>query len=56
MPDLFAKRYCCPALKTVSSVLIFVFLVPYSASVYKGLSGLFAMAFGIDFKTCRRAA
>lgn len=42
MPDLFAKRYCCPALKTVSSVLIFVFLVPYSASVYKGLSGLFA--------------
>lgn len=52
MPDFFAKRYCCPALKTVSSVLIFVFLVPYSASVYKGLSGLFAMAFGIDFKWC----
>ena len=52
MPDFFAKRYRCESLKTVSSVLIFVFLVPYSASVYKGLSGLFAMAFGLDFKWC----
>ncbi len=52
MPDFFAKRYCCDSLRTVSSALIFVFLVPYSASVYKGLSGLFAMAFGIDFTWC----
>lgn len=52
MPDFFAKRYCCPALRTVASVIIFVFLVPYSASVYKGLSGLFSMAFGIDFTWC----
>ena len=52
MPDFFAKRYCCPRLRTVSSILIFVFLVPYSASVYKGLSGLFSMAFGIDFRWC----
>ena len=52
MPDFFGKRYCSDTLKIVSSVLIFIFLVPYSASVYKGLSGLFSMAFGIDFKWC----
>lgn len=52
MPDFFAKRYNCPKLKVVASVIIFVFLVPYSASVYKGLSELFAMAFGIDFIYC----
>ena len=52
MPDFFAKRYNCPALKTIASVIIFLFLVPYSASVYKGLSGLFAMTFNIDFTWC----
>ena len=52
MPDFFAKRYNCPTLKVAASVIIFVFLVPYSASVYKGLSGLFSMAFGIDFNWC----
>ena len=52
MPDFFAKRYNSPALKIAASVVIFVFLVPYSASVYKGLSGLFSMAFGIDFTYC----
>ncbi|RGB67264.1 sodium:solute symporter family transporter [Provencibacterium massiliense] len=52
MPDFFAKRYESSALKVVASVIIFIFLVPYSASVYKGLSGLFSMAFGIDFTWC----
>ncbi|HHX14506.1 MAG TPA: sodium:solute symporter, partial [Clostridiales bacterium] len=52
MPDFLAKRYDSRALRIVVSVLIFVFLVPYSASVYKGLSELFAMAFGIDFIWC----
>lgn len=52
MPDFFAKRYDCSALKTVASIIIFIFLVPYSASVYKGLSGLFSMAFGINFNYC----
>lgn len=52
MPDFFSKRFDCPALKTAASLIIFVFLVPYSASVYKGLSGLFSMAFGIDFTWC----
>lgn len=52
MPDFFGKRYGSSALKVVVSILIFVFLVPYSASVYKGLSQLFVMAFGIDFIYC----
>lgn len=52
MPDFFAKRFGSPAMRIVASVIIFVFLVPYSASVYKGLSGLFSMAFHIDFNYC----
>ena len=52
MPDFFAKRYNCSVLKVVVSALIFVFLVPYSASVYKGLSQLFSMAFGLDVIYC----
>ena len=52
MPDFFGKRYDCAGLKTASSLIIFIFLVPYSASVYKGLSGLFSMAFGLDFRWC----
>ncbi|GAB1475829.1 sodium:solute symporter [Bacillota bacterium] len=52
MPDFFGKRYDSPTLKIVVSALIFIFLVPYSASVYKGLSQLFVMAFGIDFIYC----
>lgn len=52
MPDFFGKRYDSRVLRVVVSILIFVFLVPYSASVYKGLSQLFVMAFGIDFIYC----
>ncbi len=52
MPDFFAKRYKSQSLKLIASIIIFIFLVPYSASVYRGLSGLFSMAFGIDFIYC----
>lgn len=52
MPEFFEKRYLSRSMKIVSSVIIFVFLVPYTASIYKGLSGLFSMAFGIDFTWC----
>jgi SSS family solute:Na+ symporter len=41
MPDFFAKRYDCNALKTVSSVIIFIFLVPYSASSTRGFPACF---------------
>ncbi len=52
MPDFFAKRYNSKALKIVSSVIIFVFLIPYTASLYNGLSRLFGMAFGIPYEYC----
>lgn len=52
MPDYLSKRYESPKLKIISSFVIFVFLVPYSASVYKGLSQIFSEAFKIDFIYC----
>ncbi|MDO4552925.1 MAG: sodium/solute symporter [Bacillota bacterium] len=52
MPDFFAKRYDSQLLKVAVSAVIFLFLIPYSASVYKGLSELFAMAFGVDITYC----
>lgn len=52
MPDFFEKRYGSSAIKLVSSIIIFVFLVPYTASVYKGLGNLFAMAFDIPVPVC----
>lgn len=50
MPEFFGRRYDSRLLKVVASVIVFVFLVPYSASVYKGLSGLFALSFNIPFE------
>ena len=52
MPEFFEKRYDSKALKLVAALIIFVFLVPYSASIYKGLSGIFQMAFNIPFEYC----
>ncbi|HHV29083.1 MAG TPA: sodium:solute symporter family protein [Clostridium sp.] len=40
MPEFFEKRYDSKGMKIVASIIIFVFLVPYSASVYQGLSYL----------------
>ncbi len=45
MPDYFEKRYNSKGLKIIASVIIFVFLVPYSAAVYKGLGSLFGSVF-----------
>ena len=47
MPDFFEKRYGSKTLKTVSAVVIFLFLIPYSASVYNGISALFETVFNI---------
>ncbi len=49
MPDFFAKRYNSEALKTIASVIVFVFLIPYTASLYNGLSSLFNIAFDIPY-------
>ncbi len=45
MPELFAKRYDSRAMKIFSAVIIFIFLLPYSAAVYKGLGALFSAVF-----------
>ena len=52
MPDFFEKRYGSKALKIGASAIIFIFLIPYTASLYNGLSRLFAMAFSIDYTAC----
>jgi SSS family solute:Na+ symporter len=49
MPDFFGKRFDSDALKIAASVITFVFMIPYTASLYNGLSRLFGMAFHIDF-------
>lgn len=52
MPDFFGERYDCKALKITASVIVFIFLIPYTASVYNGLSRLFGMAFHIPYTAC----
>lgn len=52
MPAFFEKRYNSKALKILASAIIFIFLIPYTASLYNGLSRLFAMAFNIDYAVC----
>ena len=52
MPDFFGQRFGSTALKVAASVIVFIFLVPYTASLYNGLSRLFGMAFGIDYTWC----
>lgn len=52
MPDFFGKRFGSPSLKIAAAVIIFVFLIPYTASLYNGLSRLFGMAFSIDYAWC----
>ena len=45
MPDYFEKRYGSKGMKVLAAIIIFVFLVPYSAAVYKGLGSLFSAVF-----------
>ncbi len=52
MPQYFEQRFGAKSLKIISSVIIFIFLIPYTASLYNGLSRLFSMAFNIDYAVC----
>lgn len=52
MPDFFGERYSSKALKIAASAIVFIFLVPYTASIYNGLSRLFGMAFNIPYTYC----
>ncbi|MDR0251066.1 MAG: sodium:solute symporter [Burkholderiales bacterium] len=52
MPEFFGSRFNSQAMKIGASIIIFVFLIPYTASLYNGLSRLFSMAYGVDFSIC----
>ena len=52
MPEFFGRRFGSRALKLCASAIIFIFLIPYTASLYNGLSRLFGMAFSIDYSVC----
>ena len=52
MPQFFEARYGSTNLKIAASVITFIFLIPYTASLYNGLSRLFGMAFNIDYSIC----
>ena len=52
MPDFFGKRFESNALRIAASVISFIFLIPYTASVYNGLSRLFGMAFDVPYAVC----
>ena len=53
MPDFFGNRFGSAGLKIAASCITFIFLIPYTASLYNGLSRLFSMAYeGIDYSVC----
>ena len=52
MPQFFEKRFGSPSLKIGAAIIIFIFMIPYTASLYNGLSRLFGMAFDIDYSVC----
>lgn len=53
MPEFFGSRYDSKALRLISAMIVFVFLVPYTASLFNGLSRLFTMAFPqVDYTLC----
>ena len=52
MPDFFGTRFQSQSLRVVASIIAFVFLIPYTAGVYKGISTLFEMGFGVPYEYC----
>ncbi len=52
MPQFFENRFQSRSLKLAASAIIFIFLIPYTASLYNGLSRLFGMAFHVDYAVC----
>ena len=52
MPDFFGTRFSDQGLRVVASVIAFVFLIPYTAGVYSGISRLFEMGFDIPYEYC----
>jgi SSS family solute:Na+ symporter len=52
MPEFFEKRYGSKTLKISAALIVFIFLIPYTASVYNGLSRLFESALHIPYEYC----
>ena len=52
MPEYLGLRYESNNLKVLASLITFVFLIPYTASLFNGLSRLFGMAFSVDYAVC----
>ncbi len=52
MPQFLEKRYSSSPMKLFACIVIFVFLIPYSASVYKGLASVAEVLLGIDVNIC----
>jgi solute:Na+ symporter, SSS family len=51
MPEFLRARYGSKPLQVIAALVVFVFLVPYSGSVYMGLSYLFQKALGLEYLT-----
>ena len=49
MPEYLEARYASPFLKLFTSAAIFVFLIPYTAAVFMGLSYLFEVTFNLPY-------
>ncbi|MFR8737949.1 MAG: sodium:solute symporter family protein [Eubacterium sp.] len=49
MPDFFGKRFNSTPLKVAASIIVFIFLIPYTSSLYNGLSSLFGLVFDIPY-------
>ena len=52
MPDFFGTRFDSEGLRVVASVIAFIFLIPYTAGVYMGISKLFETGFGVPYVYC----
>ena len=52
MSDFFGTRFDSQGLRVAASLIAFVFLIPYTAGVYKGISTLFEMGLGIPYEYC----
>ena len=52
MPEFFERRYLSKVIKVAAALVVFIFLIPYTASVYNGLSRLFEMTFQIPYEAC----
>jgi SSS family solute:Na+ symporter len=49
MPEFLGERFGGGITKVLAAVVIFIFLLPYSASIFKGLSHLFEAVFNMPY-------